>query len=104
MPSVFLFEEQLNPNFNVQLQGTTNVAAFEAALMWKKSALNSTLTKRSIDCLKIGNSDGYIQTHGDVAYIELIVKLSEHLEKLFRNTDLSCQYGDDLIFYLTASF
>ncbi|MCL9783270.1 hypothetical protein M9194_17715 [Vibrio sp. S4M6] len=100
----FLFEEQLNPNYNIQLKGTTNVTAFEAALSWKNQLSIRHEQKDLLIGLKIENSDGYIKAFGDVAYIELIVQLSEHLEKLFRNTDLSCQYGDDLIFVLLPHF
>ena len=100
----FLFEEQLNPSLNIQFQGTTNVAAFEAALMWKNQLSIRHDQKDLLIGLKIGNSESYIQKYGDVSYIEFIDQLSEHLGKLFRNTDLSSQYGDDLIFILLPHY
>lgn len=50
--------------------------------------------------IKVQNIDDYILKFGDVAYIEFISAFSEQLESLFRTTDLSCQYTDDVFFIL----
>ncbi|MGF1741441.1 hypothetical protein L4C34_10245 [Vibrio profundum] len=100
----FLFEEELNPNYNIQLQGTVNPSAFEAATLWKNQLSARHQHQDLLIGLKIANADEYIKQNGDVSYIEFMVQLSEYLEKIFRNTDLSCQYDDDLIYVLLPHF
>ncbi|AYV24758.1 diguanylate cyclase domain-containing protein [Vibrio mediterranei] len=96
----YLLDDQLESKRNIILSGSVTTSVFEATLAWKNQLSLRHKHQDLLIGIKVQNIDDYILKFGDVAYIEFISAFSEQLESLFRTTDLSCQYTDDVFFIL----
>lgn len=81
-----------------RLSGTVDPIMFESVVSWKNQlSIRHGHTDLLIG-LKIINIEEFIHKLGEVAYVEFLAQLSEQLESLFRTTDLSCQFSEEVLF------
>ncbi|MFS1984367.1 diguanylate cyclase [Vibrio breoganii] len=89
---------QASSKVSFRLSGTVDPVLFESVVSWKNQlSIRHSHTDLLIG-LKIINIEEFIQKFGEVAYVEFLAQLSEQLESLFRTTDLSCQYSEEVLF------
>jgi GGDEF domain-containing protein len=100
----FLMDEQFISQYDVKLSGTVSSTIFEATLDWKNKLSERHGHTDLLLGIKLKNANSFKETQGDVAYIEFIAQLTEQLENLLRETDLSCQYHDEVLFVLLPHF
>lgn len=96
----YLLDQNIESRRSVLLSGTVTSEVFEAALGWKNQLSIRHKHQDLLIGIKIHNVSSYIERHGDVAFIEFVSNFSEQLDSLFRTTDLSCQFSDDVVFVL----
>ncbi|WP_372881785.1 hypothetical protein [Psychromonas sp.] len=85
---------------HISLSGNVDKPIFQAMLSWRNQLSIRHKQEDLLIALKFKNIAPFLNAYGEIALIELINQLSENLDLIFRDSDISCQYSDDSVLIL----